>query len=99
MNKSNASAVSSFVAIPKKVRKLPLWGEQVEPEEIDFEWPNEEVIQSLPEDVSLESITFKKVFDDVISSVNCTLSNGESSGAIEAEGVEHEAPSTITFDP
>ena len=53
----------------------------------------------MPDDVSLESITFKKVFDDVISSVNCTLSNGECSGPIESEGVEHESPSTITFDP
>ena len=51
------------------------------------------------DNVQLHSLTFKKVHSDVISSVCCTLTNGESSGTIEDQSIEHEAEETIVFDP
>jgi len=41
------------------LRKLPLWGEKVSDEEIDFEWPTLETFDQMEPDVSINSIEFK----------------------------------------
>lgn len=37
-----------------------MWGELVDPEQINFEWPTQEMLDFMPNDVSLKSITFHK---------------------------------------
>ena len=60
--------------------------------ELDFAWPTMKDLYRMGEDnVRLHSLTFKKVYSDVISSVCCTLTNGETSGTIEDDSIEHEA--------
>ena len=75
-----------------------MWGEQVEPGEINFQWPAD--IDMIWPTVKLESITFKSNAA-VLSSVRCVLSNGITSPVFEREGVEyeHEREETIHFDP
>ena len=57
------------------LRRLPLWGEQVEPHEINFEWPTQELLNKLPADLSLKALEFSKstVMGVNISTVRCTL--------------------------
>lgn len=54
---------------------MPLWGEQVEPHEINFEWPTQELLNKLPVDLSLKALEFSKstVMGVNISTVRCTL--------------------------
>ena len=53
----------------------------------------------MPSNVSLRSLEFRKVREDSISYVCCTLTNGVTSGAIEGEGVtSHAARHVINFD-
>ena len=40
------------------LRKLPMWGEQVAVNQIDFEWPTQEMLDQMPADVSLRSLEF-----------------------------------------
>ena len=61
-------------------RKLPMWGSDPRPERVNFEWPS---LDGLSDQTTLKSLEFKKVRGDMISSVRCTLSNGETSGPIE----------------
>jgi len=57
------------------IRKLNLWGEQVEDDEIDFMWPDEATFAAMSPDVRLQKLRFKS--DYPIKSVTVTLSNGE----------------------
>ena len=57
------------------IRKLNLWGEQVEDDEIDFMWPDEATFAAMSPDVKVQSMQF--LSDDHFSSVTVTLSNGE----------------------
>ena len=41
------------------LKRLPLWGEQVAPHEIEFQWPMQEMLANLAPDVHLHSINFK----------------------------------------
>ena len=44
------------IAPPKRkftLRKLPMWGEQVTPDKINFEWPTEADIRMMAADVRL----------------------------------------------
>ena len=40
------------------LKKLPLWGEQVLDDEINFEWPTPSIFADMQPDVSLESLEF-----------------------------------------
>ena len=71
---------------------------QVRNEEINFEWPPKELLDHLEADVKLKSLTFKS-YSSAVSSVCCTLTDNKSSGVIEKEGVRHNMPQTIDFDP
>ena len=64
---------------------------------INTEWPTKELLDQMSADVKIKSLTFKSL-QYVVSSVNCTLSNGKSSGVIEAASDDHEIPQTIEFD-
>jgi len=59
------------------IRKLNLWGEQVEDDEIDFMWPDEATFAAMSPDVKVQSMRF--LSKDHLSSVTVNLSNGESS--------------------
>ena len=67
------------------LKKLPLWGEQVSDDEIDFEWPTQEAFDQMNPDVFIESIEFKSrhEYSHYVSSVKVNLSNGESSPVFE----------------
>ena len=54
----------------------------------------------MPGDVSLSSITFKALSSnrEYINSVQCTLSNGNSSPLFETVQGEHQQPKTVDFD-
>ena len=60
------------------LKKLPLWGEKVSDNEIDFEWPTPETFAQMSPDVSLQSIEFKTRLEQsyYLSSVKVNLSNG-----------------------
>ena len=71
-----------------KLRKLPLWGvEQVDDEEIDFEWPTQEMFANMNPNERLHSLEFKTRERDGLGSVKVNLANGESSEALEKQGV------------
>ena len=59
------------------IRKLSLWGEQVEDAEIDFMWPDEAAFAEMSPDVKLQTMRFKS--DNHLSSVTVILSNGHGS--------------------
>ena len=73
-----------------------MWGEQVEADAINFEWPAD--IEMIWPTVKLESLELK-CNASVTSSVRCVLSNGISSPVFEKEGVVHEEEGTCTFSP
>jgi len=74
------------------LRKLALWGEQVESDKINFEWPLE--ADMIWPNVRLQSLEMK-TNASVLSSVRCVLSNGISSPVFENAAVAHEDQATI----
>ena len=63
------------------LERLPLWGKRygkAPDNEINFEWPTEEMFSAMTPDVSLKSIEFKDYLYG-LASVKVNLSNGESS--------------------
>ena len=73
-----------------------MWGEQVEPEQINFEWPAD--IEMIWPTVKLQSLEMKSNAS-VLSSVRCVLSNGISSPVFEAPGEVHDTERTLEFTP
>ena len=67
---------------------------------INFEWPTPQMIADWPNDVTLKSIDVKVYQQDgsYISSITCTLSNGEVSPVFAKKGITHFTPKTIEFD-
>ena len=45
------------------IKKLPLFGEQVEDDEINFEWPTKEDFDKMRPDVTLQSMEFAYYWD------------------------------------
>ena len=74
-----------------KLRKLPLWMgwnvEQEDGEDIDFEWPTQEMFETMNPNDSLHSLEFKMRSRIGLGSVKVNLVNGESSDALEKSGV------------
>ena len=65
---------------------MPLWGEKVSSDDIDFEWPTPEIFASMDPNVSIKSIEFKTNCEDCssLSSFKLNLSDGSSSPAFES---------------
>ena len=82
------------------LRKLPMWGQQVTLDKIDFEWPTQEMLDRWLPDVSLKSITFSTYDQNgaEVSSVQCMLSNNESSPLFDISGRSQFHKKTINFD-
>ena len=57
-----------------------MWGERnVGPNEIDFEWPAQEMVDSMDPNVILKSLDLKGNEWSTVLSIKCTLSNDEQS--------------------
>jgi len=84
------------------LKKLPLWGEDVTEDAIDFEWPTPEIFAEMRPDASIQSIEFTThEFANAaggVSSVQVTLSNGQSSPLFETSSTTHAYHETINFD-
>ena len=77
----------SFTTRPKfTLRKLPMWG-KTHGNAVNFEWPTQEMLDRMPTDTRLESITFKvsATYGGFLGSVQCHLTNGESSPEIKSQ--------------
>ena len=82
-----------------KLRKLPLWGEQVKLDQINFEWPTQEILDQLPTTCQLTSMTFKTANGYTrVGSIQCMLSTGQSSPVFEKEGISYQGPQTVIFN-
>ena len=68
-----------------KMRKLPLWGEQVTDDQITFQWPTEAALDEIDCAVKLVRLGMKFPKDgnggsqEKLYSIQCWLSNGQSS--------------------
>ena len=51
------------------VQQLPMWGEKVSQDQINFRWPSQQALDAMPEDVRLEKLIMKASALKVISSV------------------------------
>ena len=72
-----------------EIQRLGLWGQKDE-SLINFEWPTKDMIEDLPADVTLKSLKFKEIHKGcAISSVKCTLTNGQESPLFEMKGQHH----------
>ena len=59
------------------LKKLPMWGEQVQADQIDFMWPTQEMLGQMQHDVALESLEFMDSDEGpAISTIRCSLTNG-----------------------
>ena len=68
------------------LRRLPLWGENIGPDEINdfFEYPSQGLFDFMDPTVQLDSIEFKTSQRlSTISSVRCNYSNGQHSPLFE----------------
>ena len=83
------------------LKKLPIWGEKVSDDKVNFEWPTQEAFDKMSPVVSLQSIEFKTYCYGCssVSSVRVSLSNGEASPVFERSGSNLYKPKTIKFDP
>ena len=79
----------------RTVKKLPLWGRDLNADQITFCWPT--AFETTNQDVRLASISFKSN-GGYIASVQCTLTNGFTSPAFEKSGIEYSNPETIRLD-
>ena len=43
------------------LKKLPMWGKQKPIDQMDFEWPKQDMINQMEDDVALKSISFKRL--------------------------------------
>jgi len=71
------------------LKKLPLWGMQAPAHELSFEWPTQDMFGQMQPDVKIKSLTFKSYRSGRISSVQCALTNGQSSQVFEKPGRGH----------
>ena len=79
------------------LEKLPMWGKKVQHDEINFQWPSQEMLNEMEPDVWLESIQFKGIPEVVLSSVQVTLSNGQKSPVFEKSSIKHKYVETFKF--
>jgi len=77
---------------------LPLWGEDVTSEEINFEWPTEANFEKMSPDVKLQSLEFMNYMNN-LGSVKVNLSNEQSSPVFKSQYLFSNFGGTIVFDP
>ena len=86
----------------RKVRytleRLPAWGETVRPEEINFQWPTQEVFDQMDSQVYLKSIQFKNNGYGAVTSVACFYSNDEESPVFEQANYKHKQVQMLDFE-
>jgi len=75
-----------------------MWGKANE-NAINFEWPTQKMLDGMPSETKLESITFKETAHGraFVSSVQCHLTSGEASPEMKTTGKLREEK-TIHFD-
>ena len=73
------------------LKKLPAFGYPMDPDAIDFQWPTEELIQKMKQDVTVDTIILKSDPESkLLSSVQFVLSDGKKSEEIQADSsIEH----------
>lgn len=79
------------------LKRLPCWGEKVRADQVNFEWPTQEMLDRMQPDVHLQTLEFKG--DYALSSARCILSSGESSPVFENADYEHECLDVVNLDP
>ena len=67
-------------------------------DEVNFEWPTQEILDELPSDAYLEKLEFKSVQGIVLSSVRVCLSNGKSSPVFQNRNIRHRWDNTVSFE-
>ena len=94
LGESSTAAKGTF-----SLRKLPFC-RQVGVDEIDFEWPTQELLDQMPRDVRLQSLEFKcdGLDEDVIASVKVNLSHGFESEVFKVAGDKFRNDQKIEFD-
>ena len=79
---------------PKKsylLERMPMWGEKVSLDQINFSWPNQDLLNSFNENgTKLLKMTMKSVLN-AVSSVQCFMSDGTESPVFEKAEARHEA--------
>lgn len=80
-----------------RLSRLPAWGEMVNKDCINFEWPTRTMFASMDPHVRLTKLTFKTDGGQV-SSVKCTYSDDSESPAFENSGFKHHSSEgSVTF--
>ena len=85
------------------IKRLPMWGLKVKKNQIDFEWPTQEIVNAFQSKFKLRTFCFK-TRNSYVSSVQCILSNGQVSPLFESQnrelvgGFPHQYPININFD-
>ena len=90
--KSQALPLSTIFMGSKKsylLERMPMWGEKVSPDQINFSWPSLDLLNNLPANTKLQKMTMKSVLN-AISSVQCLLSDGTESPIFEKAEARHE---------
>lgn len=83
------------------LRRLPLWGENIGPDEINdfFEYPSQGIFDYMDTAVTLTSLEFKMSQRlATISSVRANYSNGQKSPIFENADYTNDNESTVTFE-
>ena len=80
---------SSLRKVRNTLERLPAWGETVRPEEINFQWPTQEIFDQMDSEVYLKSIQFKNNGYGAVTSVACFYSNDEESPIFEQANYKH----------
>ena len=76
-----AKVINPVMAIKVKppqflLKKLPIWGLQISPDKINFEWPTQDLLNQMDGDVRLKSLNFKTNENGRLASVECNLDDG-----------------------
>ena len=81
------------------LRRLPLWGEKVRDDEINFQYPSQEIFNSLPASVFLRGLEVSTYHanDNTVSSVLCRLSNKMKSDVIEKGNIQRFRTRSLHF--
>ena len=80
------------------LKKLPLWG-KTGGSPINFEWPTQAILDTMPADVRIQSLDFKidSSYQN-LASVKVTLSHNFSSQVFESKGIEFNYQKRLDFD-
>ena len=86
-----------------QLRKIPVFGEPVDPEEINFEYPRPYGLDVLgePDQIRLRSLYFMSLNVEYqpIGRVTCIYDNGNKSPNIACLGTRHEYEGRVDFPP